>query len=175
MAPLKNIPLGTLPDAINVIIEIPQGSSVKYELDKKSGAMFVDRFIHTAMVYPFNYGFIPQTKADDGDPMDVMLISAQAVIPGAVVPSRPIGMLEMEDESGIDTKILAVPAQRVDPWYAKVKDAADLDDATRENIKHFFSHYKELEPNKWVKIKSILGKDAAVKAIRESMLKKRGK
>jgi inorganic pyrophosphatase len=159
------IPLGDPAGDVNVIVEIPQGSSIKYELDKKSGALIVDRFIHTAMVYPFNYGFIPQTHADDGDPIDVLLISAQPVAPGSVMLSSPIGLLEMEDEAGIDTKIIAVPAKNVDPWYAKVNDVTDLDEATHEKIKHFFAHYKELEEGKWVKIRSFLGKKEAIAAI----------
>lgn len=168
---LKKVSAGNLPAEINVVVEIPQGSSIKYEIDKESGAPVVDRFIHTAMVYPFNYGFIPQTHADDGDPMDVLLISAQPVVPGCIVPARPIGMLEMEDEAGIDTKIIAVPAMKVDPWYAKIEDIEDCDDATKEKIKHFFSHYKELEPDKWVKIKRMLGKKEAQDAIMKSAQK----
>ncbi len=168
---LEHIAIGNPPEEVNVIIEIPQGSSIKYEIDKKSGAIVVDRFIHTAMVYPFNYGFIPHTLAEDGDPTDVLLISAQPVTPGCVILSRPIGMLEMEDEAGIDTKILAVPVQSVDPWYAKITEATDLDDATQEKIKHFFTHYKELELNKWVKIRNVLGRKEAMDAIKKSITK----
>ncbi len=165
------IPLGNPPEHVNVIVEIPQGSSIKYEIDKKSGAVFVDRFIHTAMVYPFNYGFIPHTMAEDGDPVDVLLISAQPVTPGCVIPARPIGMLQMEDEAGIDTKILAVPVQSVDPWYAKINESTDLDEATLEKIKHFFTHYKELEQGKWVKIRDILGAKEAWADIAKSITK----
>ncbi len=164
-----SVSIGTFPDALNVVVEIPQGSSIKYELDKESGMLVVDRFIHTAMVYPFNYGFIPQTHADDGDPIDVLLISAQPVTPGCIVPARPVGMLEMEDEAGTDTKIIAVPAKNVDPWYANIEDIANLDEPTLEKIKHFFSHYKELEPNKWVKIRQMLGKEQALDAIKAAM------
>lgn len=158
------------PDEVNVIIEIPEGSSIKYEIDKESGAIVVDRFIHTAMVYPFNYGFIPHTLADDGDPVDVLLISAQPVAPGCVVAARPIGMLEMEDEAGMDMKVLAVPVKGVDPWYADIKEASDLDKLTREKIKHFFEHYKELEPGKWVEIKGIQSSKRALSAIKKAML-----
>lgn len=165
------IPIGNPPEEVNVIIEIPQGSSIKYEIDKKSGAVFVDRFIHTAMVYPFNYGFIPHTHAEDGDPVDVLLISAQPVAPGCVVKARPVGMLEMEDEAGIDTKILAVPVKSVDPWYAKTLEASDLDESTLEKIKHFFTHYKELEQGKWVKIREILGSKEAFEAIMKAVTK----
>lgn len=167
---ISKIPIGNPPQEVNVIIEIPEGSSVKYEIDKESGAVFVDRFIHTAMVYPFNYGFIPHTKSEDGDPVDVLLISAQSVVPGAVVPCRPIGLLEMEDEAGIDTKILAVPVTAIDPWYTRIIEASDLDPALQEKIRHFFIHYKELEPGKWVKIRNFLGREAAEKVIKESLV-----
>ncbi len=166
---LKKLPIGKPPHEVNVIIEIPQGGSVKYEIDKASGALIVDRFIHTAMVYPFNYGFIPHTLADDGDPVDVLVISAQAVEPGCVIAARPIGMLEMEDEAGMDTKILAVPAKNVDPWYAETSELSDLDKVTQEKIKHFFTHYKELEEGKWVKIKRFLPRKDALKAIEKAI------
>jgi inorganic pyrophosphatase len=167
-ADLLHLRSDTFPEEIPVLVEIPQGSSIKYELDKKSGVMLVDRFLHTAMVYPFNYGFIPDTKALDGDPVDVLLISAQPVIPGSAVLSRPIGLLEMEDEAGIDEKIIAVPTKDIDPWYAKILDVHDLDEATHEKIRHFFNHYKELEPGKWVRIRNFLGKEQALAAIRKS-------
>jgi len=157
------------PAEINVFIEIPQGSSVKYELDKESGFIVVDRFNYTGMYYPFNYGFIPKTHSEDGDPMDVLVIASYQVNPGTVIPSRPIGLLEMEDEAGIDTKIIAVPTEKVDPFYIKIKDIEDLDEATKKKIKHFFDHYKELEPKKWVKTKDFLGKEAAYKLIEKSM------
>lgn len=154
-----------VPSEINVFVEIPQGSAIKYELDKESGVIFVDRFNYTAMVYPCNYGFIPGTLAEDGDPVDVLVISSQSVQAGTVIPARPIGMLEMEDEAGIDTKILAVPTVKVDPFYKHVNDISDLDDTLRQKIKHFFDHYKEIEPNKWVKTKDFLGKKEAEAAI----------
>jgi len=166
---LLHLRTDTFPEEVPVLVEIPQGSSIKYELDKKSGVMLVDRFLHTAMVYPFNYGFIPDTKAQDGDPVDVLLISAQPVIPGSVVLSRPIGLLEMEDEAGIDEKILAVPTKDVDPWYAKILDVDDLDEATHEKIRHFFNHYKELEPGKWVKIRNFLGRKEAMASIKNGI------
>ena len=144
------------PEDINVFIEIPQGSGIKYELDKESEVIVVDRFSYTAMAYPFNYGFIPNTMAEDGDPVDVLVLSSYPVSPGTVIPSRPIGMLEMEDEAGIDTKILAVPTVKVDPFYGHINDIADLDDSTKTKIKHFFDHYKEIEPGKWVKTKAFL-------------------
>ena len=157
------------PHEVNVLIEIPQGSSIKYELDKESGSIFVDRFAYTAMFYPFNYGFIPQTKAEDNDPVDVLVISTYPVHPGTIIPATPIGMLEMEDEAGIDTKIIAVPTKKVDPFKSKIKDITDLNDETRSMIKHFFEHYKELEPEKWVKIKNFLPKEKALEAIKKTL------
>jgi len=157
------------PEEVNVFIEIPQGSSVKYELDKDSGVIMVDRFNFTAMFYPFNYGFIPGTSAEDGDPADVLVISSYSVQPGAVIPSRPIGMLEMTDEAGIDTKIIAVPTLKVDPFFSKINNINDLDEMTKRKIQHFFNHYKELEPNKWVKIKNFLSKEEAYKAIKKAI------
>ena len=158
-----------VPEEVNVFIEIPQGSSVKYELDKESGVVMVDRFNFTAMFYPFNYGFIPGTSAEDGDPTDVLVISSYSVQPGTVIPARPIGMLEMEDEAGIDTKIIAVPTVKVDPFFTKINDVSDLDEMTRKKIQHFFNHYKELEPGKWVKTKKFLGKEEAYKDIKKSI------
>ena len=158
-----------VPEEVNVLVEIPQGSSVKYEFDKESGAIFVDRFNHTAMFYPFNYGFVPQTKAEDGDPVDVLVISTYPVAPGSVIPVRPIGMLEMEDEAGIDTKIIALPIKKVDPFYENINDINDLSAKVKDMIKHFFDHYKELEAGKWVKTKNFLNKKKAFEAIKKSM------
>lgn len=157
------------PEEVNVVIEIPQGSAIKYELDKETGTITVDRFNYTAMVYPFNYGFIPQTQAEDNDPVDVLVISSYSVAPGAVLPSRPIGLLEMEDEAGIDTKIIAVPTKKVDPFMENINSIDDLNAKTKDMIKHFFNHYKELEPKKWVKTKNFLGKQEAYKAINKSL------
>lgn len=159
------------PEEINVFIEIPQGSSIKYELDKDSGIIVVDRFTYTAMSYPFNYGFIPQTKAEDGDPVDVLVLSTYPVVPGCMIASVPVGMLEMEDEAGIDTKILAVPTKKVDPFVSHIRNVEDIDDTTKQKIKHFFEHYKELEPNKWVKVKDFLPKEKALEAIKKTLLK----
>ena len=157
------------PEEVNVFVEIPQGSAVKYELDKETGFMTVDRFGYTAMAYPFNYGFIPSTHAEDGDPVDVLVISTYRVDPGCVIPVRPIGLLETEDEAGIDTKILAVPTKKVDPFYANINDITDLDETTKAKIKHYFDHYKELEPGKWVKTKDFLGKEKAYESIKAGM------
>ncbi len=157
------------PQEINVFVEIPQGSSVKYELDKGSGAIAVDRLLYTSMVYPFNYGFIPNTHAEDGDPTDVLVLTSAVLFPGTIIPARPIGMLEMEDESGIDHKIIAVPTKKIDPYQSRVEDISDLDEATKNKIKHFFDHMKELEPGKWVKTKNFLDKKRAEEIIKKSL------
>jgi len=159
------------PEEINVYVEIPQGSSIKYELDKEAEVIFVDRFLFTAFSYPFNYGFVPNTKSKDGDPVDVLVLSSQAVQAGVVIPSKPIGMLEMEDEAGIDTKILAVPTEKIDPEYGRYKDVSELPEMLKSKIKHFFEHYKELEPGKWVKIKDWKGKEVALTEITDSLIK----
>lgn len=157
------------PEEVNVLIEIPQGSAIKYEMDKDSGFIVVDRFAFTTMVYPFNYGFVPGTSAEDGDPVDVLVISTYPVHPGTVIPARPIGMLEMEDEEGIDTKILAVPTKKVDPFYSDVEDIGDLNETVKQKIHHFFNHYKELEKGKWVKTRNFLPKKDALEAIKKGM------
>lgn len=141
------------PEEINVVIEVPMGSDpVKYELDKESGAIMVDRFVQTAMFYPCNYGFIPCTLSKDGDPVDVLVISNYPVVPGAVIKARPIGVLMMEDESGQDEKILAVPTTKLDPYFANIKSYKDLPEIFVSRIKHFFESYKALEKGKWVKV-----------------------
>ena len=151
---LSRIPIGKdAPRDINVVIEIPLGGQpIKYEVDKESGAMFVDRFLHTAMHYPVNYGFVPHTLSNDGDPVDVMVVSQIGVTVGAVLRSRPIGVLLMEDESGKDEKILAVPHTKLHPYYDEVTSYNDLPVILLQQIEHFFAHYKDLEPKKWVKI-----------------------
>lgn len=158
------------PKELNVFIEIPQGSSVKYEFDKKMEVMVVDRFAFTAMFYPFNYGYIPETHAQDGDAVDVLVISKYPVHPGTVIPSRPIGMLEMEDEEGIDTKILAVPLSKVDPFMANIEEIADVPEAVKNQIKHFFEYYKKLEPGKWVKVKDWKSREEAEKEIEKALV-----
>lgn len=150
---IDKIIAGKLPDEINVIIEIPMNDNpVKYEIDKESGAIFVDRFIQVAMFYPCNYGFIPHTLSGDGDPVDVLVLSNYPVIPGAVMKCRPIGVLMMEDESGVDEKIIAVPIDKVDISFSNVNDINDVNNDVKLRIKHFFEHYKDLEKDKWVKI-----------------------
>ncbi len=142
------------PEEINVIIEIPiHGDPVKYELDKETGAMFVDRYLNTSMVYPCNYGYIPHTLAKDGDPVDVLIATPMPILPGAVMRCRPIAVLDMEDEAGDDGKILAVPINKVSKFHRKVNSHEDLQPALLNLISHFFEHYKDLEPEKWVKVK----------------------
>ena len=169
---MKNLSPGKNPPGeINVFIEIPQGSLVKYELDKESGYVFVDRFAFTTMGYPANYGFVPNTMSGDGDPVDVLVLSIQPVYPGCVIPAIPIGLLEMEDESGIDAKVIAVPPLKVDPFYGKYKDLSEIDAAIKNRIKHIFEHYKELEPGKWVKVKNWKGKKEALGEVRKGLKK----
>lgn len=156
---LENIAYGkNVPDEINVIIEIPaQSNPVKYEVDKKSGALFVDRFLTTAMYYPCNYGYIPHTLSEDGDPADVLVITPFPLINGSVIRCRPIGMLLMEDESGVDVKLLAVPVDKLSNLYTSIKTHADVSPHLLDTITHFFEHYKDLEPKKWVKVKGWVG------------------
>ncbi|WP_029009508.1 inorganic diphosphatase [Azospirillum halopraeferens] len=151
---LSKVPVGKNPPwDVNVVIEIPfRGEPVKYEVDKDSGAMYVDRFLHTAMYYPCNYGFVPHTLSGDGDPVDVCVVGRTPVIPGAVLRSRPVGVLYMEDEGGEDEKLLAVPVSKLHPFYADVTSYKDLPEILTEQIAHFFQHYKDLEKGKWVKI-----------------------
>ena len=141
------------PDEVNVVIEVPIGGEpIKYEMDKVSGALTVDRFLYTAMRYPGNYGFIPHTLSEDGDPCDVVVANTRAIIPGAVMSCRIVGVLLMEDEAGGDEKLLAVPSSKLTQRYDKVKNFTDLPDITLKQIEHFFQHYKDLEPGKWVKV-----------------------
>ncbi len=132
----------------DIIIEISKGSSVKYELDKERNKLRVDRFLYTAMVYPFNYGFIENTLADDGDPVDVLLLSYDSILPGSIIKAKPIGLLEMEDEAGKDEKIIAVPKEKIDPFWGKYNDIEEIPSSYLDQIKHFFENYKTLEPGK---------------------------
>jgi inorganic pyrophosphatase len=141
-----------VPNLVNVIIEIPMGSNVKYEFNDEEGVIKVDRVLYTSMVYPFNYGFIPGTLEEDGDPLDVLVLGNYPLMPGSVIEVRPIGLLYMRDEEGEDAKIIAVPKDKIDPTFSNIKDIKDLPDAIRNKIVHFFEHYKELEPGKWVKV-----------------------
>lgn len=151
---LDAIPIGkNPPEEVNVVIEVPIGGEpIKYELDKASGTLFVDRFLYTPMRYPGNYGFIPHTLSGDGDPADVLVVNTRALLPGAVISVRVVGVLLMEDEAGVDEKIIAVPSPKLTRRYDRVINHTDLPEITLQQIEHFFSHYKDLEKNKWVKI-----------------------
>lgn len=169
---INKIPVGNAPEEVNVIIEISAGSApVKYEFDKDSGALFVDRFLTAAMFYPANYGFIPHTLSEDGDPADVLVISQTPIIPGAVVAARPIGVLLMEDESGLDEKIIAVPKDKLHPFTKEVQSLADLPEITLKQISHFFERYKDLEEGKWVKVQGYADKKRAFEIINDSVKK----
>ena len=158
------------PEEINVVIEVPMGSNpFKYEFDKEAGAIMVDRFVQTAMFYPCNYGFIPYTLSQDGDPVDVLVVANYPIIPGAVIKARPIGVLMMEDESGMDEKILAVPTTKLDPSFADIKSYKDFPEVLINRIKHFFENYKALEKGKWVKVGGWQDEVAAKKIIQEGL------
>ncbi|MDR3538305.1 MAG: inorganic diphosphatase [Acetobacteraceae bacterium] len=159
---VSKIPIGKAPPQdVYVVVEIPQGSAVKYEIDKESGAIFVDRFLFTATAYPSAYGFIPGTLADDGDPTDALVLIPTQVVPGAVIRARPVGILLMEDEAGSDEKIICVPHDRVHPQFSHIDTIDDLPAITRSAIEHFFERYKDLEPGKWVKVLGWGGKETA--------------
>ncbi|EKE73705.1 inorganic diphosphatase [Gallaecimonas xiamenensis] len=162
---LNQVPAGkNIPDEINVIIEIPANASpIKYEVDKDSGAIFVDRFMSTPMFYPCNYGYVNHTLSLDGDPVDVLVPTPYPLIPGSVIRCRPVGVLKMTDESGEDAKVVAVPVSKLTKIYDDVKDVTDLPELLKNQITHFFERYKELEPGKWVKVEG-WGDAAAAKA-----------
>lgn len=168
---IKKIKVGNVPDKVNVFIEIPKDGNIKYELDKESGVIFVDRFLHTAMSYPFNYGFVPNTLSEDGDPIDVLVLGDQKVMPGTVIPAKIIGMLEMTDEAGIDTKIIAVPTDKIDPFSSEISDISDVANSVKNKIKHFFENYKTLEPGKWVKIKEWKSQKEAIMEVKKAIAK----
>ena len=166
---INKIGHGENPDKVHALIEIPYGSNIKYEIDKDSGAIFVDRVMYSAMYYPANYGFVPNTLAADGDPADILVLNEYPLIPGSVIKCRLIGVLVMEDESGMDEKLLAVPISKVDPTYDNIKEISDLPAHTLDKIKNFFETYKILEPNKWVKVKEYKGKEEAAKILEEAI------
>ena len=168
---IARIPIGENPPYdVNALIEIPQGGEpVKYEMDKASGALFVDRFLHTAMFYPGNYGFIPHTLAEDGDPCDIMVVGPTPVVPGAVIRCRPIGALLMEDEAGQDEKILAVPVDKLHPFHSGVSSWRQLPSIMTEQIAHFFQHYKDLEKNKITRITGWADVDETADLIRRGI------
>src|SRR3954468_800609 len=154
------------PHDVNVIIEVPVGGEpIKYEMDKEAGTLVVDRFLYTPMRYPGNYGFIPHTLSGDGDPCDVLIVNTRAIVPGAVISVRPVGVLLMEDEGGGDEKMIAVPSSKLTQRYDKVKNYSDLPESTLQQIQHFFEHYKDLEKGKWVKVEGWFGPDAAKEEI----------
>lgn len=169
--PLQHVPIGpNAPHDVNAVIEVPvDGEPIKYEYDKQSGLIRVDRFLHTPMRYPGNYGFIPHTLSEDGDPCDVLIANTRPIIPGALLSVRPIGVLVMEDDAGVDEKIVAVPSRHLTRRYDRIESYRDLPQLTLEQIEHFFTHYKDLEPGKWVRVDHWGDKDEAHRLIREAI------
>jgi len=158
------------PHDVNVIIEVPIGGEpVKYEMDKAAGTLVVDRFLHTPMRYPGNYGFVPHTLSEDGDPIDVLVANTRPIVPGAVINVRPVGVLKMQDEAGGDEKVIAVPMPKLTKRYEHVKEYTDLPAITLQQMQHFFEHYKDLEPGKWVKVLGWGGAGEARKLIAEAI------
>ncbi|MEM9100880.1 MAG: inorganic diphosphatase [Pseudomonadota bacterium] len=173
---LSTVPAGkNIPEEVNVVIEIPAHSEpVKYEVDKESGALFVDRFMSTCMHYPTNYGYVPATLSEDGDPVDVLVPTPFPLHAGSVIRCRPVGVLKMTDESGVDAKIVAVPVDKLTPNYRHVKEVTDLPQLLLDQISHFFEHYKDLEPNKWVKVEGWANADEAKAEIEASVARFNG-
>jgi inorganic pyrophosphatase len=165
---VNKIPSGSL-NQINVVIEIPKGSNIKYEIDKDNGILFVDRKLFTAMFYPCNYGFIPSTLEGDGDPVDVLVIGEFVVLPLSIIKVIPVGVLLTEDEEGQDAKIIAIPISKIDPSFSSINDVNDIPDALKKQIEHFFAHYKELEGGKYVRITGWGNKEMAEKRITEAI------
>jgi len=158
------------PEDVNVIVEVPVGGQpIKYEMDKDAGALIVDRFLYTPMTYPGNYGFVPHTLSEDGDPIDVLICNTRPLVPGCVINVRPIGVMIMEDDGGKDEKIIAVPSPKLTRRYDKIQNYTDMPEITLKQIEHFFEHYKDLEPGKWVKIGGWQGVDVAKKLIIEAI------
>jgi inorganic pyrophosphatase len=158
------------PEDVNVIVEVPVGGQpIKYEMDKEAGTLVVDRFLYTPMAYPGNYGFVPHTLSDDGDPIDVLICNTRPLIPGCVINVRPVGVLVMEDNSGQDEKVLAVPTPKLTRRYDAIREYSDLPEITLSQIQHFFEHYKDLEPGKWVKIGDWMGSGDARRLIIEAI------
>ncbi|MEM1508856.1 MAG: inorganic diphosphatase [Thermofilaceae archaeon] len=157
------------PEEVNIVIEIPQGGGVKYEMDKETGVLIVDRILYTSMVYPFNYGFIPGTLEEDRDPVDVLLLSYEPLLPGSLIRGKPVGVLITKDEKGPDAKIVAVPSPKIDPRFTDVDDVSKLPEAIKKKLEHFFEHYKELEPGKWVKVEGWYGRSEALKRVKQAI------
>ena len=166
---LEMIGYGENPDKVKAIIEIPNGSNIKYEVEKESGALVLDRVMHSAMYYPANYGFVNKTLSQDGDPADILVLTDYPMQAGCIVNCRLVGVLIMEDESGIDEKLLAVPTSKIDPTYNEIQDLDDLPKHTLDKIKNFFETYKMLEPGKWVKVKGFENKAAATKILQDAI------
>jgi len=176
MHPLHDVTPGEhLPLEFNALVEIPMGSSIKYELDKKTGLLRMDRVLYSAVYYPANYGFIPQTLSDDGDPLDVLVLSNSPVVSGAVVRCRPVGALVMTDQAGQDEKIIAVPTDDLFPYYKEVQNYTELPDILLRQVAHFFQHYKDLEPNKWTKIGDWIDAMGAERLIMEGIARAKAK
>ncbi len=174
---IQAIPVGkNPPDEVNVIVEVPVGGEpIKYELDKESGTLFVDRFLYTPMRYPGNYGFVPHTLSEDGDPIDVLIANTRPLVPGCVISCRPVGVLVMADEKGQDEKVVAVPAAHITRRWENVHEFSDLPEITRDQINHFFEHYKDLEPGKWVKVENWGDAARAKQLIVEAIGRAKGK
>lgn len=166
---LDKIGYGENPEKVKAIIEISCGSNIKYEVEKESGALVLDRVMHSAMYYPANYGFVNQTLSQDGDPADILILTEYPMQEGSVTNCRLVGVLIMEDESGIDEKLLAVPTSKIDPTFDEIKDLGDIPKHTLAKIKNFFETYKMLEPNKWVKVQGFQDKDAATKILQDAI------
>ena len=161
------------PEVVNVVVEIPKGSNVKYEYDIKNGMMKVDRILYTAMNYPFNYGFVAGTLGEDGDPLDILVVSNTPFSTGSFLEARPIGIMMMKDEEGVDSKVIAVPVEKVDPEFASVKDVNGLSESVKKKIGHFFSYYKSIEPGKWVEITGWQDAKAAKEEISKAIARKK--
>ena len=168
---LSKIEVGSNPDKLNVVIEIPYGSNIKYEIDKESGAVVVDRVIYGAMFYPANYGFVPKTLSEDGDPADILVLNEYPLQAGSVIKARLIGVLIMEDESGLDEKLIALPISKIDPRYDNIKSLEDLPKITLDKIKNFFETSKMLEPNKWVRVKEFQNAQSAKEILDKAIAK----
>lgn len=166
---IAKIGYGKIPNEINAVIEIPFGSSIKYEVDKDSGAVVVDRIMRSAVYYPANYGFVPNTLADDDDPMDILILNEYPLQAGSVIRCRLIGVLIMEDEGGMDEKLLAVAIDKIDPVYTNIKNYTDLPKLTLDRIKNFFETYKMLEPDKWVKVKDFQNAEVAIQVLQRAI------
>jgi inorganic pyrophosphatase len=166
---LSKIGHGDNPDSVMAVIEVPLNSNIKYELDKDSGAVFVDRILYSAVHYPANYGFVPDTLSDDGDPADILVLGNAPLQAGSVIKCRLVGVLMTEDESGGDEKLLAVPTTKIDPTFAEIDDLGDVPEATLNRIKNFFETYKMLEPNKWVKVTGFKGKKEATEILEKAI------